>query len=306
MLSKVTNMAIVGGLTLICLATPALAQTKVAVGYVPVVDFLPAFVAKEQGIFEKHGLDVTLKPIAVASNIAPAMIAGDLQIGLGTGPNMMMANENGLDLVSIYGITRDTKDNPITSLIVRKSSGIKEAKDFIGKKVAVPGLNSVIDIFTREWLKQRGVALDQVTFVELPMPQLGDVLKAGTVDGISVIEPFRGNILRDSKSLLIGNIASDLRPDMMMGYWQATRKWAAANGAAITAYRASMDEALSFIDSHADEARAIAGKYLRFVPPRFPTWKFKQTVEDFQVQADITRNLGLLRKPVDVKGMIWN
>jgi NitT/TauT family transport system substrate-binding protein len=305
MFSTFKRFALVVGLASICFAATASAQTKITVAYVPVADFLPAFVAKEKGFFERNGLEVTLKPIIVASNIPPAMVAGDVQIGLGTGPNMMMANENGLDLVSIYGITRDTTENPISSLIVRKSSGIKEAKDFIGKKVAVPGLNSVLDIFTREWLKRKGVNPDQVTFVELPMPQLGDVLKAGTVDAITVIEPFRGNILRDPESLLIGNVASELRPDMMMGYWQALRKWSVANEPAIKAFRASLDEGLSFIRSNDEETRTIAAKYLRFVPPRFPTWNFKQTVEDFQVQADITTNLGLLRKRVDVKAMIW-
>jgi ABC-type nitrate/sulfonate/bicarbonate transport system substrate-binding protein len=150
MFSTFKRFALVVGLASICFAATASAQTKITVAYVPVADFLPAFVAKEKGFFERNGLEVTLKPIIVASNIPPAMVAGDVQIGLGTGPNMMMANENGLDLVSIYGITRDTTENPISSLIVRKSSGIKEAKDFIGKKVAVPGLNSGLDIFTRE------------------------------------------------------------------------------------------------------------------------------------------------------------
>src|ERR1700680_3034607 len=56
------------GLVAVCLtlllasAPPALAQQKVAlrVAYIPVVTWLPMLVAKEQGIFDRNGLDVTL------------------------------------------------------------------------------------------------------------------------------------------------------------------------------------------------------------------------------------------------------
>ena len=63
-------------------AIPALAQTKLNVGYVPTSDFLPAFVAKDVGIFEKRKLDVTLTRVALAPNVPPAIIAGSLQIGM--------------------------------------------------------------------------------------------------------------------------------------------------------------------------------------------------------------------------------
>jgi NitT/TauT family transport system substrate-binding protein len=304
-LKKIILFGLTLALTAAVHAQAAIALTKISVGYVPVIDFLPAYVAKEQGLFEKNELDVTLKPIFIASNIASAMVAGDVQIGLGTAPNMMMANEGGLDLVAIYGITRDTKSNPMLSLIARKASGIKAATDLVGKKIAVPGLNSVIHIFTLKWLTKNGVDPSKVTFVELPMPQLENVLKGGLVDAVSVIEPFRGKILRDSDSVLIANIASDLRDNMMMGYWQALRGWAKANPAAIKEFRAAMDEGLSFIRKNPEAAKKIATKYLRVVPPNFPTWDFKQTTDDFQYQADITRELGLLKKPVDVGSLIW-
>lgn len=286
-------------------ATAAFAGTKLSVAYVPAIDFLPAYVAKEQGLFEKNGLDVTLKPILLASNIPSAMTAGDVQIGLGTGPNMMMANEGGLDLVAVYGLTRDTKQNPIVSLITRKSAGIKTAADLVGKKVAVPGLNSVVHIFAMAWVAKSGVDPNKVTFIELPMPQLGSVLKGGLVDAIAVIEPFRSGILQDSDSHLVANIANDLRDNMMMGYWQSLRSWAQSNPDVVKAFRASMDDALSFTLKNPEEAKKIAAKYLRVVPSTFPTWQFKQTVDDFQYQADITRSLGLLKKPVDVNALIW-
>ena len=44
------------GFTAVAAAEP----TKVAIGYPPATDFLPAYVAKEQGIFAKNNIDATL------------------------------------------------------------------------------------------------------------------------------------------------------------------------------------------------------------------------------------------------------
>jgi ABC-type nitrate/sulfonate/bicarbonate transport system substrate-binding protein len=48
--------------SLLILGLPAVAvaePTKVAIGYPPATDFLAAYVAKEQGIFDKHNIDAT-------------------------------------------------------------------------------------------------------------------------------------------------------------------------------------------------------------------------------------------------------
>ena len=79
---------ILGGLAalgLAAMASPAaLAQGKINVGYVTASDFVPLLVAKEKGFFEKRGLDVEPKRIPIITNIPPALVSGDLQIGSST------------------------------------------------------------------------------------------------------------------------------------------------------------------------------------------------------------------------------
>jgi ABC-type nitrate/sulfonate/bicarbonate transport system substrate-binding protein len=45
--------------------------TPLRVAYVPVATWLPAWVAKEKGIFKNNGLDVTLSPIQNVSLLPP-------------------------------------------------------------------------------------------------------------------------------------------------------------------------------------------------------------------------------------------
>ena len=65
----------------LALATPAFAQSKINAGYVTATDFVPLLIAKEKGYFANHGLDVEPKRIPIITNIPPALISGDLQIG---------------------------------------------------------------------------------------------------------------------------------------------------------------------------------------------------------------------------------
>ena len=93
---------------LVAFATAASAADlqKISVGYVPVADFAPLFVAKDKGFFEQHGLDVTLTKILLASNVPGALVAGSLDIGMGTPPMLLVTNESGLDFEAIAAVSR--------------------------------------------------------------------------------------------------------------------------------------------------------------------------------------------------------
>ena len=56
LLRAMAAAALVAGI----IQAPAFAATKINLYYIPGGDFVPSFVAKDQGIFDKHGLDVDL------------------------------------------------------------------------------------------------------------------------------------------------------------------------------------------------------------------------------------------------------
>src|SRR5580693_4487074 len=86
-------------------SAPAAELQKISIGYVPVADFAPLFVAKDKGFFEQHGLDVTLTKILLASNVTGAIVAGSLDIGMGTPPMLLVTNESGLDFQAIAAVS---------------------------------------------------------------------------------------------------------------------------------------------------------------------------------------------------------
>jgi NitT/TauT family transport system substrate-binding protein len=281
---------------------------KIAVGYVPVADFAPLFVAKDKGFFENHGLDVTLTKILLASNVPGALVAGSLDIGMGTPPMLLVTNESGLDFQAIAAVSRLKKDNPFVSLIVRKQDNITDPAQLKDKKVGVPGFNSSMDITFRKWLMDRhipyGDGSGQVHFVEAIFPQMHDLLAGGQLDAAIVLEPFRSRIIGDGTGTNLRDFFSDLSPDAVAAIWMAKRDWIAAHPAIVKGFRESLAEGVADLHANPDEFQSIQMKYLGFASTPRPDWSLKVSPDDLAFFVDVSKQVGLIHQSPQIDKLI--
>jgi NitT/TauT family transport system substrate-binding protein len=285
-------------------AASAQAQTKVNIGYSPAADFTPVFAAKDKGYFEKRGLDATLTRIPLASNIPAAMVSGSLQIGMGTGSMLVQTAEAGLGLVAITGASRFQKANSIVSLVARSGESIKSAGDLKGKKVGVPGLNSMLHVMLQKWLLDNNVPLAAVTMVEAPFPQMNDMLKGGTLDAAIAIEPFRARIVSGNTGYKVADYVTEIQDNMLAAFWMAKSDWAQANPKAIQAFREAYEEALAWCVQNPEDAKALQVKYLGVPSPVIPSYSTAISAQDLELFERAGRQVGMLRKPVDVSKLV--
>jgi NitT/TauT family transport system substrate-binding protein len=298
------TFALVGALAALTMVQAVQAQTKVNIGYSPAADFTPVFAAKDRGFFDKRGLDATLTRIPLASNIPAAMVSGSLQIGMGTGSMLVQTAEAGLGLVAITGASRFQKANSVVSLVARSGESIKSAGDLKGKKVGVPGLNSMLHVMLQKWLLDNNVALAQVTMVEAPFPQMNDMLKGGTLDAAIAIEPFRSRIVSANTGYKVADYVTEIQDNMLAAFWMAKSDWAQANPKAIQAFRDAYEEALAWCLQNPDEAKALQVKYLGVPSPVIPSYSTAISAQDLELFERAGRQVGMLRKPVDVSKLV--
>jgi NitT/TauT family transport system substrate-binding protein len=218
---------------------------------------------------------------------------------------LLQAKEGGLDLVAVAGATRMLKDNPNISLVARKEVSIKTAADVKGKKVGVPGINSVADVMFRKWLKNNNVKPEDVTFIETPFPQMPDLLKGGTIDAVVAVEPIRSRIVSAGIGYRIPEeFYVAVHPDTVLAFWASTADWAKANPETLKNVRACLRDGLAFIKSSPDKAREIEKKYLGFNTPVLPTLTVDMKAEDFTFFVTLAKEFGLVRKDIDVKTLV--
>lgn len=96
----------------------------------PNVQYLPAFVAKDKGIYREEGLDVTLISMRGAKEAVQALVGGQIQFIMTIGPEMP-AIWKGIDIK----LLAQQVGEPTFSLIVRPD--IKSVQDLKGKKLGV-------------------------------------------------------------------------------------------------------------------------------------------------------------------------
>jgi NitT/TauT family transport system substrate-binding protein len=280
------------------------AQTKITVGYGIASDFLAVLIARDEGIFAKHGLDVEMTAFTNGGLTPQALVSGAAQIAFNTGPVLVLSKEGGLDLVVFAGTSRIQKTNPHSALVTRRGLTVTKPTDLIGKRIADPGINSSLDLVMKKWLVDGGVKLNQVTVVELPFPLMGDNLKNSQIDAAFPVQPMLGRIVDSGAGTKSVDIQSAVSPDFAATFWSATREWATAHPKEIEGFRASLADALKFIDEYPDEAKQLALKYFHYSDPSPPQPSIAINPKDLQFWADICRQLNLIHQPIDVASTI--
>jgi ABC-type nitrate/sulfonate/bicarbonate transport system substrate-binding protein len=171
-------------------AQVASAQMKVSIANLIVSSsHLPLWIAHEQGLFAKQGIDAQILILESASR----RIAGDIQFGVIGIPAAMSAVAEGRDLKVLVSL--DTAR--VTAHLVA-GRDIKTPDALRGKRFGVNRMGTGAWIHSMLALDHLGLDPkgDGISFVEIgSVPQLAQALEAGRIDAV-VIEPGHSAQLR--------------------------------------------------------------------------------------------------------------
>ncbi|HWE89181.1 MAG TPA: ABC transporter substrate-binding protein [Pseudonocardiaceae bacterium] len=111
-----------------------------------------------------------------------AFSAGAIDAGFMGDTPAMFAQASG---VPVQVITVSRTDGPYDVLIARAGSGIHSLADLRGKKIATTKDTAPHGFLLRA-LNKAGLAQNDITLVDIPLLQLGNILQSGTVDAATV------------------------------------------------------------------------------------------------------------------------
>jgi NitT/TauT family transport system substrate-binding protein len=291
-------------------ASPARAADKVVFGYFPVADFLMTFIAKDQGFFDRHGIDATLQMMGTnATSIPAALVSNSIQVGGTTVPVVLQADDSGLDIemVANGGITY-AGFHPI-ALVVAADSPAKTAKDLEGKTIGLTGLNNLAHILFVKWLSMNGADPAKVHIVEANIQQMPDIMKSKQLDGVIAIDPFLSRIVASGTGRIFA-YEQDVQP---MGsstmIWAVAGDYAKAHSETIRNIRAALDDALAYHAAHPEKDDTILAHYLPMpaaILKTLPPSKYANAVAPGQIKfmSDTMLEQKRLTKPADPAAVI--
>ncbi|MFK7902276.1 MAG: ABC transporter substrate-binding protein [Nitratireductor sp.] len=146
-------------------------------------DHAPLVIAKQNGLFEKAGLDVELVPPADPSAPPRLVAAGKADIAISYQPQLHVQVAEGLPLTRIGTIV----ETPLNSLVVLKDGPIKSIADLKGKKVGF-SVGGFEDALLSAMLAQHDLKLSDLELINVNFA-LSPSIFSGRVD--AVIGAFR-------------------------------------------------------------------------------------------------------------------
>jgi ABC-type nitrate/sulfonate/bicarbonate transport system substrate-binding protein len=171
-------------------ASASWAQMKVRVNWSAMAGGQSGFwVAYEDGIFKKNGLEVELLHIPSSSRAIQTMLAGEIAISYLDPRNTIEANFRGASVALLAGVT-----NRFTfSLMARPE--IKRVADLKGRKIGVTRIGSSTHTASLYALNQEGLKPSEYQILPLfEVPNILTALMAGQIDAGLISPPttFRG------------------------------------------------------------------------------------------------------------------
>jgi nitrate/nitrite transport system ATP-binding protein len=214
-------------------ARNGLEKVNLEIGFIPLTDCAPLVVAKEKGFFEKYGLEeVTLNREPSWKAIAKGIVSGRLDAaqmvaGMPLTLTVGAGNKTPVPVVTALALSRN--GNAITLSKRLYDQGVRTLADFKAAiqetpdKVHTLGMvypSSMHNLMLRYWLASGGIVPDQdVALTVIPPPQMVSNLKAGSIDGYCVGEPWNSRAVHEGLGFVI---ATDLdlwpgHPEKVLG-----------------------------------------------------------------------------------------
>src|SRR6187200_1653856 len=234
----------------------------VAIGISGWTGFAPLTLAKEAGLFKKHGLDVSIKKIPQKDRHL-AIASGDVQCAATTVETWVVWNANGVATTQIFQLD---KSYGADGMVVRNT--IASIKDVKGKQVAASAPGTA-PYFTLAWfLKKNGLSVKDVSVVNLEPQAAANAFVTGQdISAAMTYEPYLSTVRAKPESGKI--IATTLDYPMIMDTFGCTPKFLAENPKAAKALADGYFDALEMIKADPKKSFEIMGADVKSTGEQF-------------------------------------
>lgn len=258
---------------LLFVASPLWAQMKARINWTAVTGAQSGvFMAQQEGLFKKNGLDVELIHIPSSSRGIQAILAGEIAFSYMDGLNTVQADLKGAGIALILGAT----NRQVFSLMARPE--IKMASDLRGKKIGITRIGSSTHTSALYALSQAGLKPGDYQILPLmEVPNILTALMAGQIDA-GVVSPPTNSRARKAGFNELANLAKD-GPEYVSVGIGTSRSYIKANEEIVRRVIRSYAEGVYVFKTNKAAAIRMIQNYLKVKEPEIQQDTYKQFQE---------------------------
>jgi len=172
---------------------------KMTIGYQPTIFYTYLFLAEEEGLFRKAGIEPEFIRIPSANKMFQAFLAGQLNMTGLTATEILLRGYEASPGSFVSPVMVEMNAEHVSDwVIVRKNSPIQSIQDLKGKRVGSHPGTAVAGILKR-LLEVNGVDAQSVTVQELNPDLQVDAVLGGAVDAIICLEPTGTTLIQSGE-----------------------------------------------------------------------------------------------------------
>src|SRR5689334_12523131 len=161
---------------------------KIAV--LPIIDTLPMYVARQEGLFAKHGVNVEFIPVASAPERDQLIAAGGADGTINETLAVMLFNKENIQMQVVRYALRPTEGNGHFFILASAKSGITSVDQLKGVEIGV-SQGTVIEYVTDRLLQTDGLTKDEIKTVAVPkIPDRMALLASGELKAGVMPDPL--------------------------------------------------------------------------------------------------------------------
>ncbi|HEX9333305.1 MAG TPA: ABC transporter substrate-binding protein [Anaerolineales bacterium] len=240
---------------------PTATTLKIAV--LPIIDTLPMYVAQQEGLFAKHGVNVEFIPVASAPERDQILAAGGADGTINETLAVMLFNKEKVQMQVVRYALRPTSGKGHFFILASAKSGISSVDALKGVEIGV-SQGTVIEYVTDRLLQADGFTSDEIKTIAVPkIPDRMALLASGALNAGVMPDPLASLVVSqggvvvtdDSKHPEYGFSVISFRKDVIN-----------ANPEAVKGFLAAIEEATTSLNADPAKYKNVLSEQ-KLVPP---------------------------------------
>ena len=258
-----------------CAPEPETAKTlKIAV--LPIIDTLPMYVAQQEGLFTKNGVNVEFIPVASAPERDQLIAAGRADGTINETLAVMLFNKENVQMQVVRYALRPTEEKGHFFILASSQSGISSVDGLKGVEIGV-SQGTVIEYVTERLLQADGFSSDEIKTIAVPkIPDRMALLASGKLKAGVMPDPLASLVVGQG-GMVVADDSS--HPEYGFSVISFRKEMIDANPESIKGFLAAIEEATKLVNADPAKYKNVLSEQ-KLVPaplleayqaPAFPT-----------------------------------
>ena len=240
----------------------AVARTlKIAV--LPIIDTLPMYVAQQEGLFAKYGVEVEFIPVASAAERDQLIAAGAADGTINETLAVMLFNKENVQMQVVRYALRPTEGNGHFFILTSAKSGISTVDGLKDVEIGV-SQGTVIEYVTERLLQADGFTADEIKTIAVPkIPDRMALLASGELKAGVMPDPLASFVVSQG-GVIVADDSS--HPEYGFSVISFRQEVIDRNPEAIKAFLAAIEEATVLLNAEPAKYKDVLSEQ-KLVPP---------------------------------------